>query len=188
MEKLKAADDKLNDAIRDRIAAGNIAALEAIRDLVTWEPREFPFKKTVYGSKPRDAGVLDAPFFSEAYLYELLGKENARTVLAHVGLLCEALGTSLRDVQADYYVERERKRREELARLRGIVANEKKARANGHTFQKPEHKGGPSEPCPVCVKRRPFNKKVEPVRCRHWALPAIAKRAKRDLREAGEKT
>ena len=33
-----------------------------------------------------------APFFSEAYLYELLGKEEARVVLYYIRELCEECG------------------------------------------------------------------------------------------------
>ena len=39
-----------------------------------------------------EIGDEDAPFFSEAYLYNLLGKDGARTVLMHIRRVCEACG------------------------------------------------------------------------------------------------
>lgn len=51
-------------------------------------------RKNPYYSK----GDEDAPFFTEAYLYTLLGKEDARTVLAYVRGLGVALGYSREDL------------------------------------------------------------------------------------------
>lgn len=34
----------------------------------------------------------NAPFFSEAYLYNLLGKEDARSLLARMRKVCKAIG------------------------------------------------------------------------------------------------
>lgn len=42
-----------------------------------------------WGYDPEDE---KAPFFSEAFLYNLLGKEDARTVLAYTRRIGEALG------------------------------------------------------------------------------------------------
>ena len=39
-----------------------------------------------------EAGDENAPFFSEAYLYNLLGKDNARSILSCVSRICEACG------------------------------------------------------------------------------------------------
>lgn len=48
------------------------------------------FKQAPYYAE----GDERAPFFSEAYLYNLLGKEDARTVLAIVGNVLRAFGWS----------------------------------------------------------------------------------------------
>ncbi len=39
-----------------------------------------------------EEGDGEAPFFSEAYLYNLVGKEDARTILGRLNRLGEALG------------------------------------------------------------------------------------------------
>lgn len=52
---------------------------------INYPPKHFPKRK--YGVICSDEDTK-APFFSEAYLYNLLGKEDARTLLA---LMCQAL-------------------------------------------------------------------------------------------------
>jgi len=52
-------------------------------------------------SEMYDEGDEDAPFFSEAYLYNLLGKENARTVLAGLRQICEAAGLDMYDLEVE---------------------------------------------------------------------------------------
>ena len=60
-----------------------------------WVPQDgFPMKVTQYGARAHNQcepgkcphknaeGFKNCPFFSEQYLYELLGKEDARTLLA----------------------------------------------------------------------------------------------------------
>ena len=54
---------------------------EAKKELLEWSPQNFDFeyfKESPYYGK----GDENAPFFSEAFLYNLLGKEDARTLLA----------------------------------------------------------------------------------------------------------
>ena len=61
---------------------------EAKKKLLEWTPENFDseqFKESLYYEK----GDENAPFFSEAFLYNLLGKEDARTLLY---LLREAFG------------------------------------------------------------------------------------------------
>ena len=69
--------------------------LDQAIQLLGFTPGGFPFEKTAYGDDPKDpeTGVHDdCPFFTESYLYSLLGKEEARTVLSLVGSLLEAAG------------------------------------------------------------------------------------------------
>jgi len=74
---------------------------EEIKALLNWTPEGVPLKeiskinypekhfpKKIYGEICTDEDCK-APFFSEAYLYNLLGKEDARTLMA---LLEKALG------------------------------------------------------------------------------------------------
>lgn len=58
--------------------------------LITWTPESTPigFKRRPGYAK----GDEDTPFFSEAYLYTLLGKEDARTLLALMRPVWEMLG------------------------------------------------------------------------------------------------
>lgn len=53
-----------------------------------YTPAGFNKKK----SEGYEKGDEDAPFFSEAYLYNLLGKDNARTVLAALRNFITAMG------------------------------------------------------------------------------------------------
>lgn len=62
-----------------------------------------------------EPGDEEAPFFSEAYLYNLLGKEDARTVLAYLHRVEEWLG--MYDGQdAPWALEEARKREERTRR------------------------------------------------------------------------
>ena len=92
------ADKAVEEAIRARIRAGNAEAVRCLHNLVTWVPEMgFPDFKGVYGDPPGD----DCPFVTESYLYELLGKEDARTILAYLNHLARSLGTTLWDLQLE---------------------------------------------------------------------------------------
>ncbi len=67
------------------------AALAALKALTEWSPGRWPdgFKAKANGAEKGDE---DAPLFSEAYLYPLLGKEDARTILAYLHAVQRALG------------------------------------------------------------------------------------------------
>ena len=62
----------------------------AVKNLLEWKPNLRMFNmKDFKESGYYDKGDENAPFFSEAFLYNLLGKEDARTLLS---LLRKALG------------------------------------------------------------------------------------------------
>jgi hypothetical protein len=78
---------------------------ESIKKLLEWVPEAVPLEKISRINYPvKDFGKVfftgdsavkaddKQPFFSEAYLYNLLGKEDARTLLALMRQLCESLG------------------------------------------------------------------------------------------------
>lgn len=75
------------------------------------------FKSSDYYSK----GDEDAPFYSEAYLYSLLGKDDARSVLAYLHSIMETVGLDPaaveREVNAEIAAEEaaEKKRKERVA-------------------------------------------------------------------------
>ena len=84
-----AADERLKRALEFRIKAGATEALNQFKQLQTWVPEcgwpdDVP---PVSGNKPKPG----TPFFTEAYLYELLGKEDARTVLCLMNAVERAL-------------------------------------------------------------------------------------------------
>lgn len=60
------------------------------------------FKKSGYYSE----GDEKAPFFSEAFLYNLLGKDDARTVLAVLHRALESVGVDWREMQRRAYERR----------------------------------------------------------------------------------
>ena len=90
--KIEKADSAIQKALTQRIQLGNTEAVNALRELVQWTPGTFPFKKTVYDEDPGEAEATDAPFFTEAYLYALVGKSHARTLLALIYNLASSLG------------------------------------------------------------------------------------------------
>ena len=100
------ADRELEHAIQKRVRAGNELAVAALRKLVRWVPEcGFPENvlPTYFDADRKDYDVedyrleqgLDDPelrFCTEAYTYELWGKEDARSFLAHLGAIARALG------------------------------------------------------------------------------------------------
>lgn len=65
---------------------------DALRDLFTWTPESKPKQFSPRAQSGYRKGDEDAPFFSESFLYVLLGKEDARSLLGRMRQLCEALG------------------------------------------------------------------------------------------------
>jgi len=65
-----------------------LEAEAALKELRTWKPEHFDFTE-FKKNEGYDEGDENAPFFSEAFLYNLLGKSDARTLLS---LLKKALG------------------------------------------------------------------------------------------------
>jgi hypothetical protein len=67
-------------------------ALSRLRNLrLDRIPRGFNTKK----SNGYESGNENAPFFSEAFLYNLLGKDDARTILSAMEKLFKAAGDTL---------------------------------------------------------------------------------------------
>lgn len=65
---------------------------DALRDLYTWTPESKPKQFSNRAGTGYRKGDEDAPFFTESFLYVLLGKEDARSLLGRMRVLCEALG------------------------------------------------------------------------------------------------
>ena len=87
-----------------------------------------------------EVGDERAPCFSEAYLYNLLGKEDARTVLAHIGNLLRAAGLDAHDLRARAHArlvaeerdkEERQKRRDEIARHKAAMEKPVSERKEG---------------------------------------------------------
>lgn len=69
-----------------------------IKKLLEWTPEGFFLEKVskiVNGKGMYAAGDDETPFFSEAYLYNLLGKEDARTLLALIEQAFSSIGIKL---------------------------------------------------------------------------------------------
>lgn len=105
--ELRGSDKNLKKAIVRRVAAGNAEAVEALKRLVNWHPvcgfpsnirpayfesRSGPNGHQTVKAYKKDAMLNEAPFCSEAYTYEVWGKEDARTFLAYPGQIARALG------------------------------------------------------------------------------------------------
>lgn len=181
-EAVEAADKKLEEAIRERVKLGNPVALSALTRFVTWVPGMFPFKKDYYGQNPADDKLSRAPFVCEAYLYALLGKEEARTFTALLNEVCQALGIKhYRDLQKKFYERRAEDEKSERERLERTIKNYETHKAAGHTF-------AAEGPCAVCAEKygaeRLGRDGRNPNRCRHANAPAIAARAQESLAKA----
>lgn len=91
-------NDVQREALRKYGAAANWVNSEDWRDLVkylvTWTPECIPesFNKDNYYYRDGDE---QGPFFTEGYLYTLLGKEDARTLLYTFARLLEAMDINL---------------------------------------------------------------------------------------------
>ena len=92
-EQVQDADRAIERAIKQRIVAGNTDIIDVLRRLANYVP-DAPAKSIIrpemlalYGEPDHDC-----PFFTEMYLYALLGKEDARTVLAYIGAIARAVG------------------------------------------------------------------------------------------------
>lgn len=76
-----------------------------------------PFLKKQDGYEKGDE---TAPFFSEAFLYPLLGKDDARTVLAYIHSLMRELGVDPWKLQREINAELDAKEKEEARRLERV--------------------------------------------------------------------
>lgn len=90
-------DDRVNEALRLlSLATGHGQGREeigvALRHLLRWTPESTPKQFSPRSGSGYSKGDEKAPFFSESYLYVLLGKEDARTLLGMFSELCERLG------------------------------------------------------------------------------------------------
>ena len=88
--------------LRKRILLGqNEKLLDAVRELVTWEPEYLPEEvMDAYKENGAKKGQVP-PFFCAMTLYELLGKDVARSLLARIARLCEAFGTTRRALEKE---------------------------------------------------------------------------------------
>ncbi len=91
-EALRDTLRSLNEATARLLAVDPEEARKALAALYEWAPGGWP---AGYGSKrPKYAvkGDSEQPFFCEAYLYPLMGKEDARTILALLHHVAKAVG------------------------------------------------------------------------------------------------
>lgn len=91
-EEIREADAALKAALIQRLAAGETDIHKTLVAMAKYVPEDgFPSDMTpIYGDEHDE---LDkAPFFSETYLYNLIGKEDARTVLAYISQIARGLG------------------------------------------------------------------------------------------------
>lgn len=100
-QEMKRAEEELQEALEKRILAGQKEAVRELKTLLRFTP-EFGFRDEVPlalnwnpEQEAEERELLNSgkvPFFSETYLYNLLGKGDARTILAILGSLARALG------------------------------------------------------------------------------------------------
>lgn len=102
--------EKLAAALREAFAPNHADIKTALERLCNFKPQDVPvqFKAasghSVYGKTTRKDVIAELkqdseqPFFCEAYLYNLLGKEDARSLLGRFRALCAALGVEMEDL------------------------------------------------------------------------------------------
>lgn len=92
------ATEKSLDRIVDALASAfNGHTKAALIDLLNWKPEDAPRPIKGYGITATE--MKKVPFFCETYLYGLLGKEDARTLLAYTRRVCEAAGFDIDTLQ-----------------------------------------------------------------------------------------
>lgn len=82
-------------------------------------------------------------FFTETYLYALIGKEDARTVLAYVNSVIRAAGLDPRALQLEVWKENDAKEKAEIERLAKVAENKRlreEARQPTHIADLPDGK------------------------------------------------
>jgi hypothetical protein len=173
-DEVRGADEKLAEAVAARVQVGSAEALHALRDLACWIPGVFPMEKGVYGEDPNDPEdqLHDAPFVSEAYLYALLGKEEARSFLCRFDAAARALGVvgGHHDLQEAFFIEREAAAKEEEERQARMRENATRYKAEGHTFKR-------GKPCAACGEEG-FDPATKKPKCRHWPLARLVREIK----------
>ncbi len=90
-------EEKLDETLEQMAAAR-----EAIKHLYTVKLEGIDLKahaNLAWGPEGYEPEDEEAPFFTEAFLYNLLGKEEARTVLSLVRQVGRALGMDDRDLR-----------------------------------------------------------------------------------------
>lgn len=147
-EELRGADLVIEE-LRKRFAPDHAAIRKAAFDLYSVTLEGDPFARNKAEDEEEDEGPRDllyweyTPFFSEAYLYRLLGKEDARSVLGAVRLLIEATGLPSMEVweiqgrASKVLDDEENKVRENLARQeknRARRAERKKLEESGEAI------------------------------------------------------
>lgn len=81
---MRTAREKLDEAFTGVVTLQHSAVANVIVNMLLYTPEFYP--------DAENAELQDAPFFSEAYLYQLMGKEDARTILSFISDLCRAIG------------------------------------------------------------------------------------------------
>ncbi len=166
-------------AARQRVAAYKLAqanhapalpplaqakAIHALIELLSFIPeavKPADFAK-LHGLAAQDVADAGTPFFSEAFLYAAIGKEDARTVDALLSHLCAALGLSLNELEtaaADRVavINDQRTRKEELLRRLGIAM--KRAKADRQTGEAEATAKKPAKKKPAAKRRKPATTK-----------------------------
>ena len=91
-EARRRADDLIHEFIKVVRSSHSTDLRERLAKLREWEPEWTP---QVVREEFKECGVEPGevvPFFTEAYLYPLLGKEDARTLLALMRPVWELIG------------------------------------------------------------------------------------------------
>lgn len=93
---------RLVDALHTAFNPNREQTVEALKRIINFHPEDVPAQFTNRSVNP--FGLMNdeirkhdskQPFMSESYLYNLLGKEDARTLLARVHQLCIVLGVDM---------------------------------------------------------------------------------------------
>lgn len=108
-EERQRLDELLEQAIQARVAHGNKEIKDALITIAKWVPdapygaMDFGFEEH-YGPVPEE----QTEFFTESVLYPLVGKEDARTIMALLGLVARGVGyKGWWDVQREAFAEGE---------------------------------------------------------------------------------
>lgn len=89
--------ERIVEALVTAVSPDGEQVKDALSRLLAWKPEDAPRPLKGYGITAAEMRAV--PFMCETYLYGLLGKEDARSLLSRVRNVCKAVGLDMNELQ-----------------------------------------------------------------------------------------